>query len=182
VVVGRQHAEFDAYRKDIEGTYLETIARVPSFHVRIKGAKREERFMGGAVANFFRKPHGPGWALVGDAGYNKDPITAQGIMDAFHDAERCASALDDALAGRRTFDAAMADYHRVRDEHALPMYDFTCQLAALEPPPPELQQVLGALQGNAAAMDAFAQMNAGTISPAAFFSPANLGPIMATAS
>jgi hypothetical protein len=47
-------------------------------------------------------------------------------------------------------------------------YAFTCQLATLEPPPPGMQQMLGAIQGNQAAMDAFAQMNAGTITPAAF--------------
>ena len=62
-----------------------------------------------SVPNFFRKPYGPGWALVGDAGYNKDPITAQGISDAFRDAELCADALDDAFAGGRSFDDAMAE-------------------------------------------------------------------------
>ena len=46
------------------------------------------------MPNYFRKPYGPGWALVGDAGYNRDFITAQGIMDAFRDAELCAAALD----------------------------------------------------------------------------------------
>ena len=61
---------------------------------------------GGAVPNFFRKPYGPGWALVGDAGYNKDPITAQGISDAFRDAELCADALDEAFTGGRSFDDA----------------------------------------------------------------------------
>ncbi len=55
------------------------------------------------MPNFFRKPFGPGWALVGDAGYNKDFITAQGISDAFRDAELCASALDEALSGRALF-------------------------------------------------------------------------------
>jgi len=53
-----------------------------------RAARREARFTGGGVANFFRKPYGPGWVLVGDAGYTKDPITAQGISDAFRDAER----------------------------------------------------------------------------------------------
>src|SRR3712207_9569636 len=37
------------------------------------------------LPNFFRKPHGSGWALVGDAGYHKDPYGAQGISDAFRD-------------------------------------------------------------------------------------------------
>jgi hypothetical protein len=58
------------------------------------------------------------------------------------------------------------------------MYDFTCMLAALEPPPPDLQTLLGAVHGNAGAMDQFAQINAGTLSPAAFFAPANVEAIL----
>jgi len=54
----------------------------------------------GAVPNYLRIPFGPGWALVGDAGYNKDPITAQGISDAFRDAEQCSTAVDNWLSGR----------------------------------------------------------------------------------
>ena len=144
-----------------------------------RSAKR--RSPGAAVPNFFRKPYGPGWALVGDAGYNKDPITAQGINDAFRDAERCAIALDQTFTGARSFDEAMGEYQRARDEHVLPMYEFTCQLATLEPPPPEMQQLFGAIHGNQKAMDGFAQMNAGTISPAEFLSPENIGAIMAAA-
>lgn len=85
--------------------------------------------MGTAVPNYFRKPYGPGWALVGDAGYNKDFITAQGIHDALRDAELCVTALDGAFSGARTFEAAMAEYQARRDEHVLPMYEFTTDLA-----------------------------------------------------
>ena len=85
---------------------------------------------------------------MGDAGYHKHPITAFGITDAFRDAEAVASALDDAFAERRPFDDAMADYQRARDEEALPIYEFTCDFAKLEPPPPEMQQLIGAMQGN----------------------------------
>ncbi len=153
----------------------------PDFAERVRHAKREVPFAGTPVPNFFRKPYGPGWALVGDAGYNKDPITAQGIMDAFHDAERCAIALDQTFSGGRAFDDAMADYQRARDEHVLPMYEFTCQLATLEPPPPQMQQLFGAIAGNPTAMNGFVQMNAGTISPAEFLSPQNVGAVMAAA-
>jgi 2-polyprenyl-6-methoxyphenol hydroxylase-like FAD-dependent oxidoreductase len=135
-------------------------------------------FAGTPVANFFRKPYGPGWALVGDAGYTKDPITAQGINDAFRDAELCATAVDQAFSAVRSFDDAMNEYQRLRDEHVRPMYEFTCQLATLEPPPPEMQQLFGAIHGNRTAMDGFVQMNAGTISPAQFLSPQNIGAIM----
>jgi hypothetical protein len=100
----------------------------------------------------------------------KDPVTAQGISGAFCDAERTSTALDATLSGSRLFDDAMEEATRERDEHAMPMYEFTCQLASFVPPPPEVQQLLGDIAGNQPAMDAFTQMNAGTISPAEFFS------------
>ena len=75
----------------------------------------------------------------------------------------------------------MGHYQRTRDERVLPMYEFTCQLARLEPPPPQMQQLFAAIAGNQKAMDGFAQMNAGTISPAAFFAPENVQAIMAAA-
>lgn len=118
---------------------------------------------------------------MGDAGYNKDFITAQGIADAFRDAELCATALDEAFSGACSFDVAMGRYQTTRDQHVLPMYEFTTQLATLEPPPPELQQLLGAVHGNPEAMDAFARVGAGVTSPAEFFSDENVGRIFATA-
>jgi flavin-dependent dehydrogenase len=180
-VGGWPYAEFEANKKDVEGNFLKMFDLAPEFAERVRGAKREAPFAGAPVANFFRKPYGPGWALVGDAGYNKDPITAQGITDAFRDADLCAIALDQTFTGARSFDDAMGEYQRTRDQHVLPMYEFTCQLATLEPPPPEMQQLFGAIHGNQKAMDGFVQMNAGTISPAEFLSPENIGSIMATA-
>ena len=181
VVTGWPFAEFDANKKDVEGNYMKMFDLAPAFAERIRGAKREARFAGTAVENYFRKPFGPGWALVGDAGYNKDFITAQGIIDAFRDAKSCATALDESLAGVRPFDVAMGEYQSTRDEHVLPMFDFTCQLATLEPPPPEMQQILGAVLGNQDAMDGFARVNAGVTSPAEFFSEQNVGRIFAAA-
>jgi flavin-dependent dehydrogenase len=74
---------------------------LPEFAERLRGAKRETRLVGAPTPNFFRKPYGPGWALVGDVGYLKDPITAQGIGDAFRDAEACALGLHKAFTGTR---------------------------------------------------------------------------------
>jgi 2-polyprenyl-6-methoxyphenol hydroxylase-like FAD-dependent oxidoreductase len=180
-VGGWPYSEFETNKKDVEGHFLKLFDLAPEFADRVRGAKREAPFAGAPVSNFFRRPFGPGWALVGDAGYNKDPITAQGIGDAFRDAETCAIALDQIFSGGRSFDEAMGEYQRARDEHVLPMYEFTCQLATLEPPPPQMQQLLGAMHGNQKAMDGFVQMNAGTISPAEFFSPESIGAIMAAA-
>jgi 2-polyprenyl-6-methoxyphenol hydroxylase-like FAD-dependent oxidoreductase len=169
IVVGWPHAEFETNKKDVERHYLETIRLAPGLADRLDSATREAPIAGATIPNFFRTPYGPGWALVGDAGYNKDPITAQGIADAFRDAEHLATAIDDVFSGRRLFEAAMLAYQQSRDEHVLPMYEFTCQLATLAPPPPEMQQLFGSIHGNQRAMDRFVQMNAGTISPTEFF-------------
>ena len=181
IICGWPFAEFEAFKRDIEANYLKTLELVPPFADRLRAATREARFVGTAVPNYFRKPFGPGWALVGDAGYNKDFITAQGIHDAFRDAELCATALDETFSGSRPFDTAMEEYQSTRDHHVLPMYEFTTQLATLEPPPPDLQQLLKAVHGNQEAMDGFARVNAGVLSPADFFSEENVGRIIATA-
>jgi flavin-dependent dehydrogenase len=181
IVVGWPHAEAADNKHDVEGNYLKSFELSPDFARRVRAAKREARFAGTGVEGWFRKPFGPGWALVGDAGYDKDPITAQGISDAFHQVEMCATALDEVFRGARAFDDAMGDYQRVRDEQVLPMYEFTSELATLEPPPPEMQQLLGAVHGNQDAMDDFVSVVAGTVSPAAFFDPKNVERIMGAA-
>jgi len=54
----------------------------------------------GPLPNYVRRPYGPGWALVGDAAYHKDPVTGLGITDAFLDAALLADALDAGFSGR----------------------------------------------------------------------------------
>jgi 2-polyprenyl-6-methoxyphenol hydroxylase-like FAD-dependent oxidoreductase len=134
-----------------------------------------------AVPNFFRRPFGPGWALVGDAGYNKDFITAQGISDAFHDAESCGTALRESFEGLHSFNDAMTAYQTARDQRVRALYEFTCEFASYTPPTPEKLQLLAAIHGNREAMDGFARVVAGVISPAQFFSPENIGRILAAA-
>ncbi len=182
VVVGWPAAQFAANKTDIEGNYLRSFEQAPEFAERIHSATREARFAGTTVPNYFRKPYGSGWVLVGDAGYNKDFITAQGISDAFRDAELAADALDASLSGAMPYDAAMAGYQSTRDEHVRGTYEFTTQLATLEPPPPPMQQVLAAMVGNQPAMDGFARVSAGATSPGEFFAPDNVANILATTS
>ncbi|MFN2555322.1 MAG: NAD(P)/FAD-dependent oxidoreductase [Nitriliruptorales bacterium] len=180
VVANWPRAEFETNRRDVEGAFARAIELVPTFAERVRGAKRETRFAGtGDLPNFFRKPYGPGWALIGDAGYHKDPITAQGISDAFRDAQALAAALDDVFSRRRRYEDAMATYQWARDEKALPMFEFTLDLARLEPPPPEMQQLLGAVQISQEAMDDFVSVIAGTLPVPAFFAPENIERIMA---
>jgi flavin-dependent dehydrogenase len=181
VVAGWPYAEFAANKKDVWSAYRATLEAVPEFAERLRGARRETRLVGAPTPNFFAKPYGPGWALAGDAGYLKDPITAMGISDAFRDAELCAGALHAWLSDALPFEAAMTAYQQERDAHALPMFEYTCQLATLEPPPDDVQALLAALVGNRRATDDWVRMNAGTISPADFLAPANVAAILGSA-
>jgi menaquinone-9 beta-reductase len=99
----------------------------PAFAAALGRAQRIEKprvFMG--APGFSRKPAGPGWALVGDAGAFRDPLTAHGISDALRDAELLARALlSDSMA-------ALAQYEQTRDELSNPLFDVTERIAALD--------------------------------------------------
>jgi flavin-dependent dehydrogenase len=182
VIVYWPVAAFHEVRTDVEGHFLAALDLVPDLAERARAGRRVERFRGTAdLPNLYRRPHGPGWALVGDAGYHKDPITAQGISDAFRDAELLAEAIDDGFAGRRPLAEALAAYERARNEATRPIYELTCQFAALQPPPPEMQLLIAALRGNQEQTDRFVGTVVGTVPIPEFFAPENLAQIMGAA-
>ncbi|HET7498793.1 MAG TPA: NAD(P)/FAD-dependent oxidoreductase [Candidatus Eisenbacteria bacterium] len=182
LVGGWPMTEFETNKKDAEANWMKMFDMHPALAERIRAAKRETKLFGTYVPNYFRKPYGDGWALVGDAGYNRDFITAMGITDAFLSADLCAEALDRSLGGAEPYNETMAKYQYQRDERVTPIFHFTCQLATCEPPPPQVQQIFGAMAGNQEQMDAFARMNAACLSPAEFFSEENVGKIFGAAS
>lgn len=169
-------AEFDRVRSNVEAAFMYALEEnAPALAERVRNGKREERFAGtGFLPNFFRKPYGAGWALVGDAGYVKDPILAQGITDSFTHAEMLATALDDGFSGRRELAGALADYERSRNEKVMPMFEHNCQLASLQPPPPELLSLFSALRNNQVETDRFLGTVAGTVSLKEFFCIENM--------
>jgi len=174
--------KFEAVRADVEGHIQAALASMPGVADRLRDARREERWIGTAgVANYFRRPYGPGWALVGDAGYDKDPLTAQGISDAFIDAEALATALHESWSGQRSIDEAMAGYQASRDRRAKPMYDFTCQLATLEPPPPHMQKLFAALHHNQQGTDQFYAALTGAMPLPIFMAPDNIDRLLSSA-
>jgi 2-polyprenyl-6-methoxyphenol hydroxylase-like FAD-dependent oxidoreductase len=175
-------SELEANRHDVEGNFLKTLELAPDVAERVRAASRVERFRGtGDLPSFLRKPYGDGWALVGDAGYHKDPCTAQGIGDGFRDAQLLADAIDAGLSGREPLDEAVAAYEKARNEHVMPIYQFTCELASLQPPPPEKAALLAAVARDPQASDRFVSLLAGSLSFADFFSPENIDRIMVRA-
>jgi 2-polyprenyl-6-methoxyphenol hydroxylase-like FAD-dependent oxidoreductase len=174
--------ELPTVRADVEAQLLAVVDLVPALAERVRAGRREERIYGASdVPNFLRKPHGPGWALVGDAGCHKDPYLALGICDALRDADLLADAVDQGLSGRRPLDEALAEYERRRNEATTPDYHQNIAMARFSPLPPEVKMLRAALRGNQPDTDQFYLAREGMIPPETFFNPANLGRIAAAA-
>lgn len=174
-------AELDTVRPDTEANFMAVLDQVPEFAERVRSGKREERFYGITdLPNFLRKPYGPGWALVGDAGCHKDPYLALGICDAFRDAEWLCDAIDAGLSGRQPVDIAMKAYERRRNEATLADYKENLALAQFKPIPAEVSQLRLALRGNQDETNRFFLAREGMIPPETFFNPEHLKWIMGT--
>jgi 2-polyprenyl-6-methoxyphenol hydroxylase-like FAD-dependent oxidoreductase len=183
IAVAWPKARFEEVRADIENHYLGTFDLAPaSVKEEVRSARREERFYGiGHVPNYFRKPYGPGWALVGDAGYHKDPILAQGISDAFRDASLLSEALDDVFAGRAGEDEALAGYESTRNKAVEAIYEMNAEYAALEKLPPEMETLIAALRDNQEDTNRFAGTMTGAVPVTEFYAPENVNRIVAGA-
>ncbi|HEX6975382.1 MAG TPA: FAD-dependent monooxygenase, partial [Vicinamibacterales bacterium] len=105
------------FRALLEMTAPQVAAQIP--HI---GESHLRGFPG--HPGFFRRAHGSGWALVGDAGYFKDPLTAHGITDALRDAELLAAAVGEGS------DEALANYQQKRDAASLDLFETTDAIAS----------------------------------------------------
>ncbi len=167
--------EFEAARADPGRHIANSLGLVADFTELFRDGKRIEQVRGtGTLPNFFRKPYGNGWALVGDAGYHKDPILGQGISDAFRCAQWLADAVHAGLSGSQELEESLAAYQRVRDDHFTPMYDFNCGQASLQPPPAEMMALFGALRHNPAERNRFFGTLGNMVPVQEFYHPKNL--------
>lgn len=103
------------------GTPQERFDRVirayPDLHARIAAGRRRTPLVAHVDAPaYFREAYGPGWALVGDAGFHQGPWNGYGMSHAFRDADRLAAAIDEWQCGAsRTYDESLGGYARDRD-------------------------------------------------------------------
>ncbi|MBE2269932.1 MAG: NAD(P)/FAD-dependent oxidoreductase [Anaerolinea sp.] len=79
------------------------------------------------VGNLYRQPGGAGWALVGDAYHQKDPIDGQGIYDAVFTAKMLAQAILDWRSGKKLWGEALAAYDAAVRRETYPMYGSTLE-------------------------------------------------------
>ncbi len=176
-MVGVQGAigDFRAFRADIRRNYHAALALAPDLAERVRQGRQAEAFGGTAdLPNIVRRPYGPGWALVGDASYHQDPLLAQGILDAFRDADLLAESIDRGLSGHEDLEASLEDYERRRDAAGIPVFERTLRETQLGPFPPELLRLRAALRGNQADTDRFYGVELGTVPREEFFAPENI--------
>ncbi|MDX6301038.1 MAG: hypothetical protein QOF53_2252 [Nocardioidaceae bacterium] len=108
-------------------------AAAPDLVPRVSSAPAPEQVRGWVgVPGFVRRPWGPGWALVGDAGYFKDPITAHGMTDALRDAELLADQVVATLAHGKSEASALRRYQATRDKLSNRLYDATAAIASYD--------------------------------------------------
>ena len=168
-------SEFPAFRADPEGAILGALDRCGDLGERVRAGQRADRVFGTAdTRNRFHTPHGPGWALVGDAGLVMDPITGAGIAHALRDAELLADAVAAGLDGGPPLHRALAAYQAARDADALPMYEMTTDLASFAPPRPEQQMLLRALEGRQGEIDRFLSVLTGSLPSSEYFTARNM--------
>lgn len=181
IFIGWPIDTFHDVRANIDSRFMEALDLAPGLAERARAGKREERYYGTAdLPNFFRKPYGPGWALVGDAGHHKDPYLALGISDALRDAELLAEAAHEGLSGARPMDEALAGYETRRNEMAVADYRANLAAANFVPPPPEVRQLMAALvrNGDQDDINRFLMSRLGQIPQEAFFNPENISRVM----
>jgi flavin-dependent dehydrogenase len=114
-------------RRDPEGYWQRKLDEHPGLGARVAGVDKStytKLRSTGETPAFFRASSGPGWALAGDAGHFKDPVTGQGMRDALWMgrtlAEHVLPVLDDPAA----VDEATRIWEAERDRDCLPAYHF----------------------------------------------------------
>lgn len=159
-------------RKNLDTAFYDSLKLVPSLEARVQKGTLEGRFSGThMLPNYFRRAHGPGWALVGDAALHRDPITAQGITNAFTHAEILGEELNKALGGEKDIDAALADYDARQLEVLKPMFDYTVHLSMFKPIPEQIEQMMPVIMNDPMATAGFLGAFMGSVPLDAVFPP-----------
>jgi flavin-dependent dehydrogenase len=175
IFIGWPLSEFGKVRQNVPAAFIDVFEQIPELEERVLAGTQEERFYGTAdLPNFFRKPFGPGWALVGDAGYHKDPYMALGISDALHGAELLTCAIEEGFSGTRPILDAMARYERQRNEASMQLYRQNAEQARFRPTPEKELAIRAAIRGDQEATNTYYLALQGMIPPEEFFNPANL--------
>ena len=151
----------------------------PGYAPLLRTARRTGEWMLGSVPNFRRDLQGPGWALAGDAGYTRDPITAAGITEGLRAAEVLAQCLGASFLGDVALAAALHRYEAVRSAETAAHYAYTCDYAEIKDFTRRERQFIGALSLSEAHARGLVGVFARTVPAERYYSRASLHPLFA---
>ncbi|XOK62955.1 NAD(P)/FAD-dependent oxidoreductase [Paenibacillus elgii] len=115
---------FRSWSGDPATKFVERLSRIRTLGPRLRYARLQGSVRGvDTLRSYVRKPFGPGWVLVGDAGAHLHPVSGVGIDNAVCSAEMLAEELDAYMRGERTWTEAMSAYTQRRDERIIPQYE-----------------------------------------------------------
>ena len=125
------------FRAGLPDSFEQRLRRHPLYQQQLGDGVRVSP-IGGAVdlSMFKKKPYGPGWALVGDAGYHLDPLAARGTTAAVLTADLLSQTIVSHVSGEQSEDAAFACYQSERDAQLQKEWDVT-HTAIMRPAPTE---------------------------------------------
>jgi 2-polyprenyl-6-methoxyphenol hydroxylase-like FAD-dependent oxidoreductase len=170
VYVAAPIADFASARADLEDHYLDTLDLCGDLGERARSGSRVERLRTTPdQPNMFRCPHGPGWALAGDAGVVMDSISAQGMTNALRDASYLSDAVVAGLGGREPLADALRGHRCRRDLAIRGMYDFTLGLATFAPATPAQRLFLAAVAADRQETERFLGAFTGIVAPQRYF-------------
>ena len=172
----------DEFRSDLEGAYRATIEAMPGLAARLGGARLAQKVRSATgIESYFRRSSGPGWALAGDAGHFKDPVTAQGIRDALRYGRLLGEAAAPVLGEPAALDAHLRAWERERERDCLAIYQWTNGLAAGEAMSPLEVELYRLASGDPelarGLLDVFSRVR----SPSAYLRPSLVARLMVSA-
>jgi flavin-dependent dehydrogenase len=140
VAVGSRHFRRDA-RADVAGFFHDRLRRAdPALAARVARHHAGGFRSFGGIPGFTRRAWGAGWALVGDAVYFKDPVSAHGMTDALIGAELLARSVIAIFDGSDETEA-LTRYSTERSSLAAPMMRAVAELATYRWEPARVQHL-----------------------------------------
>jgi flavin-dependent dehydrogenase len=134
LIVGSE--EFIRINQSGAAAYHARLLTIPAFAPRLAAAQlvsKVYRARPEELKGFFRVPFGPGWALVGDAGYHAHPAAANGIADALRSAELLHCLVEKAWAENRPAETFLSGYQSTHDTENAGPYAYSYSIGRTNP-------------------------------------------------
>jgi 2-polyprenyl-6-methoxyphenol hydroxylase-like FAD-dependent oxidoreductase len=172
--------EFAQFRMDAKTNLIKRLMAEPTFEERLRDATLEGVVYGTKDMPIFQRiSHGPGWALVGDASYNLDPVFAQGIGDAVRGAELLSGAISRAYRENKPLDSYLGDYESKRNEEVEGMRLATIDFISGLPIKKETLDFLKVVSKDQELCNKYASFASHATSVTEFFSEKNIQEVLA---